>query len=125
MTRILALTLLFLALPYGVNAESLVIHVGPLDPGQVTVTKVSSAEAIGYLTDTTGFDVVAANRMNVGDVSGDGRVATSDIIFLVQFVLKSGAAPPSPAIAQTRLVKMPDGRYEMWHVYVDSTGAAR
>lgn len=58
---------------------------------------------------TAGLPLIwSASHARLGDLNMDGRVVTSDIIYLVNYVLKGGAPPVADTVHHLRLYVSPD-----------------
>ena len=96
-------------------------HVRPVPDSLINVDTLSASAAMFYLARPDSNEIL--RDIATGDVTGDHRVATSDIIYMVNYILRSGPKPKSPLISQFRKITRPDGTSEIWYILVDSVGA--
>jgi len=119
--RIILCAVLFVAL-YNISwATSLVQHIGPVDASLVKSDTMSAADAMAYLVkpDST-YGIVVTKKLFLGDIDGNGTVGPSDVMLLINIVYKGAAKPKVQIMSQVSMKKLPNGQYEILHVFVDS-----
>lgn len=128
MRAILTWAVLMLAWPTLSHAVSTVIRVDSNVSARTHVDTMSATQALAYCLPMDTIipgALIHTRRVNTGDVNLDGKVTLTDVIYLANAVLGRGPATKSPFYEQTWLARHNNGRFSLWHIFVDSVGVTK